>query len=533
MFISINEKSGFFCLRCYVIALFLCLTIIPLFSDVTSDGTTGTIINPVPFVGAGTYAITGGTIQDGTALFHSFDEFSIDQDQIAHFQNGIGIENIFSRITCGNQSWIDGEIEVDNAANLYLMNPSGFLFGSNSSLSVPGSFYITTADYLSFGDGGIFYAETGETSILSSDSVSAFGFTNPSPSGVEITGGLEVSAEEELAIIAGDIYLYADMVSGYLYAPFGYISLISVASAGVWNLTDLSSFSSLGNISISDSSWISLEDAGYGGQIYIRGNNFVIDCSNVDATTNSNDGYGNSIDIALTGKLTIQNEGGILNGTTDAGNSDEIKITAAEMELTSGGYIIQKTVDDGDCGEINLSVNGKLDINDAGDDPSGIYCFIGSDAQGSGNSMNINASEIALSIGGVISSVTNGSGDAGEIILTMDKLIMNTESYIENSNWEDTINPLKTGSSGDLTINAGSLIMSGDSYIDNSSYTSGNIGETSIIVSGDIKLNNSKIYSNVAGAGNGGDLFIRCNSMLLENGGIIDFSIYGSGQCAE
>ena len=57
--------------------------------------------------------------------------------------------NILSRVTGGQQSVIEGRrLSTIPGANLYLLNPSGVLFGPNTSLDVSGSFHVSTADYL-------------------------------------------------------------------------------------------------------------------------------------------------------------------------------------------------------------------------------------------------------------------------------------------------------------------------------------------------------------------------------------------------
>ncbi len=91
----------------------------------------------------------------GSNLFHSFGTFDLSAGEVATFSNaGAPINNVIGRITGGTASTIDGTIRSTIPdANLYLLNPSGILFGPNAALDVMGSFHVSTADYLKFGDG--------------------------------------------------------------------------------------------------------------------------------------------------------------------------------------------------------------------------------------------------------------------------------------------------------------------------------------------------------------------------------------------
>src|SRR5215470_2152223 len=132
-------------------------------TNITSSGL-GTTTTPC--VG-GTCNITGGT-QRGSNLFHSFGFFNVAQGDIANFVNTTGLpttssSNILARVTEPQVSYIFGTIRTRNggfgAANLFLMNPNGWIFGPTAQLDVGGSFYASTADYLKFTDGVKFYAD--------------------------------------------------------------------------------------------------------------------------------------------------------------------------------------------------------------------------------------------------------------------------------------------------------------------------------------------------------------------------------------
>src|SRR2546427_7275704 len=119
------------------------------------------------------YDITGGTRPgNGPNLFHSFGLFNVPVNNIANFLNEtiLPTNNILSRVTGGNPSSIFGTIQTTGfgSANLFLLNPSGILFGPNASLNVGGSVSFTTANYIRLFDGATranFYANPASDSL--------------------------------------------------------------------------------------------------------------------------------------------------------------------------------------------------------------------------------------------------------------------------------------------------------------------------------------------------------------------------------
>ncbi|WP_052672321.1 filamentous hemagglutinin N-terminal domain-containing protein [Aliterella atlantica] len=109
--------------------------------------------------------LSGGTSGDrieggarrGDNLFHNFQEFGVDAGRGVYFSDP-GVNNIITRVTGGNQSQIDGTLGVLGKANLFLIDPSGIIFGANARLDIGGSFTATTASAIAFNSQGDFSA---------------------------------------------------------------------------------------------------------------------------------------------------------------------------------------------------------------------------------------------------------------------------------------------------------------------------------------------------------------------------------------
>jgi filamentous hemagglutinin family protein len=184
-----------------------------------ADGT-GTIVTP----NGNRLDITGGTTSgDGANLFHSFQQFGISAEQIANFQANPALQNILGRVTGGNASVINGLIQVTGGnANLFLLNPSGLIFGPNASLNVPGAFTATTANGIGFGDSWFNAIGANDYKVLVGQP-NGFAFTTNQPGAIINAGNLGVGVGQNFALLGGTV-----VNTGQISAPGGQIVITSV-----------------------------------------------------------------------------------------------------------------------------------------------------------------------------------------------------------------------------------------------------------------------------------------------------------------
>ena len=290
----------------------------------------------------------------GSNLFHSFAQFNVLTGESATFTGPNSIANVLSRVTGGRQSIIDGLLRSQiPGANLYLMNPSGVVFGPNASLDVSGSFHVSTADYLRFDDGAKFFANPSQGSILSVAPVAAFGFLSENPSPISIQrSGLRVGDRKTLSVIGGDIQFVGDPVSvpvRGVIAPIGRINIASVASPGEVipnNSTaapdlHVDSFTRLGTISTSNEALISVIignafNVTPAGTIIIRGGQLSFRDTFLDALGNPG-GY-----VSIKGDRVNMDNTWIdvrtLRNVSHPGTAVDIQ-SRGELVLTGGGII--------------------------------------------------------------------------------------------------------------------------------------------------------------------------------------------------
>ncbi|MDF5731008.1 MAG: filamentous hemagglutinin N-terminal domain-containing protein, partial [Rhizonema sp. PD38] len=197
------------------IAVVILITSTPSHAQIKPDGTLGTenslVTRNVTVKGSTADLIEGGA-QKGSNLFHSFSDFNVNNRQRVYFDTPPGIKDIFTRVTGKSASNILGTLGVDGAANLYLLNPNGILFGPNAQLDIKGSFFATTANSFKFSDDSEFRATDPQAPPLLTMSVFKGVQYGSQPASITNQGNL--STGEDLTLKAGNLELQGQLQAG-------------------------------------------------------------------------------------------------------------------------------------------------------------------------------------------------------------------------------------------------------------------------------------------------------------------------------
>ncbi|MEM1190684.1 MAG: filamentous hemagglutinin N-terminal domain-containing protein [Pseudomonadota bacterium] len=362
---------------------------VPSVADIVTDGSVG----PAQQLRGPDFMIpdTLGS-QRGSNLFHSFSQFNIDSAESATFTTSFAgpTDNVISRITGAMPSTINGRLaSTIPGAQLWLINPRGVLFGSESSLDLQGSLHVATASYVALQDGGRFGADLSDpaNTLLTTAPVAAFGFL-AAPEPVAAVGQLELAAGHTLTIAAGDIG-----VSGQLEVPSGRINMVALGSSGelaispegVIDSASVDAFASLGDVDIQsrNSELARVRSGGDSpGSIYIRGNTFLLD-GFVSSSAHDVDSPGAKIDVAAREGIAIgtrSSEAFLVTGALGSARAADLHVAAPDIEITENGFVT---------------------------------AFVDTEARGDGGDLHVSADR--LSVSGALSTATNGSGDAGNV----------------------------------------------------------------------------------------------------------------------
>ena len=550
-------------------------------AQISADGTLSTNVTSDNI----NFTINDGD-RAGNNLFHSFREFSIPTGGEAFFNNAADIQNIFSRVTGGNISNIDGLIRANGKANLFLLNPSGIIFGPNARLNIGGSFLASTATILVFADGTQFSTTNTQNPPLLTINVPvglqygtksepirvqgagqnlAIGATAAFESGLNL---LEVQPGNTLTFAGGNVIVDG----GILQAPGGRIELGGLASEGTITINGDGSLSFPANIPRADVSIINKAGinvlAGGGGNIAINAENIEISdesllttgiatgLGKIDAQAgnislnaakaitiafsrienNVNPeiddqpaAIGNGGDINIQAGSIVTDSASLSTGTFGVGNAGNLTIAADAVSLTNGTLVQSSTSGIGNAGNILIQSNGSIDI--IGDNTK-IESDIFETANGGGNAGNIfvQANGLVNIFNGEITSEVlskDATGKGGNISITGGSIRLDQNSL---TRLETTTQGI--GDAGNIFLEATSdNITIARSRITSDTFSAGNAGVISLVAKGLIDIVGSSINSqvNTGASGNSGIIVIDGGSVSIDGTTIQTSTVDGPG----
>ena len=495
--------------------------------------------------------ISGGA-QRGDNLFHSFREFGIDPGRSVYFEDP-GVRNILSRVTGGNPSEIFGRLGVLGNANLFLINPSGIVFGAGASLDVGGSFVGTTADSFVFKNGFTFSATNPQAPSLLTVSVPiGLQYGTQTPGAITLNQAtLLVDSGQSLILAGGNITLDGSSLL-VAFPQGGRIDLGAVAGTGTVGLQQNGNIFSLSfpetlartDVQLTNGSSINVV-AENGGSVAINARNLDILGSFVQAGIRQERGAANSqagnIVLNGTGKINVGQASRITNNVEvgGIGNTGSIDITAGSFFVTDGAQLQAVTFGRGNAGDVIIT--GDRILFDNGDALStvGSNGFTGSPV-GNGGNVEINTNSLEVRNGASLQASTFGRGNAGDVIITGDRILFDRGFAFSTVGSVDFTTGSPVGNGGNVEINTNSLEVRNGGQLQASTFGRGNAGD--VIITGDrVLFDRGFAFSTVGSSGfttgspvgNGGNVEINTNSLEVRNGGQLQASTFGRGNAGD
>ncbi|NEO80376.1 filamentous hemagglutinin N-terminal domain-containing protein [Moorena sp. SIO4G3] len=489
-------------------------------AQISSDGTLSTTVTSDDGVN---FLIESG-VRTSDHLFHSFSEFSVPSNGSAFFNNAADIVNIFSRVTGGNISNIDGLIRANGNANLFLINPAGIIFGENASVAIGGSFFATTAESVVFGDGIEFSATEPNQAPLLTINITPGLQMGTNPGNITVNGPghtlngssfapfdrsnlesqLQVEPGNTLALLGGEISLRG----GLLSAEGGQIEIAAVGSnnsramvpltpvGSGWDM-DLSQLSNLGDIQLTENAL--LDTSGEtAGSIRLRGATITVGDNSIVLTQNEGSQRAGNTILHGTETVTIGDNDAngsintfVANLSISSGDGGDLEIITKNLTVQGGAQVLINTFGEGAPGNINIVASESVDlIGFSPDNQSALTSNVNSltFSEATAGDLTISTNQLRLAIANIF-TFTAGKGDGGNISLNATESIeivglipgVNDESIVSAASFGE-------GNGGSVVVNTTRLLLKDGGVIGASAGGSGNAGTVTINASESVTL---------------------------------------------
>ena len=550
--------------RTYLALLFcsflLCTLLLPAsHAQMTLDGSLG----PRGALPGPNYTIPAevGQLRGGN-LFHSFGQFNIQRSESATFTGPASVANIFSRVTGGNSSVIDGRLQSTiPGANVYLLNPSGVLFGPNASLDISGSFHVSTANLIRFHDGATFSANLTDKSTLTLASPVAFGFLDSKPSGIVFQGSrLLVQQGKTFSITGGDITLTtspeAMSQSPVIRAPSGRIELTSVASPGDVQVEAVQGASRLlghtpprlGTVLMTDRAQVNV-DGTPGGTILAEAGALTL--TNGATVRSQTSGMLPGDDILVRAQaLTLSSGSGMSAFTTpgSAGDAGNIRVEAQTVTIRDGSFLTSTTQGAGRGGNVTVTADATLVMDGSRGNASQIAAITTPGSTGDAGSVRVDAQTVTLTNGAQIQSATSGAGRGGNsTVLAQGAVTLDGFGTVGPAQGPTSVvpslisassQPRSTGDAGSVRVDARTVTLTKGAQIQSGTAGAGRGGNVTVMAQGAVTLDGFgggtlsliTASSRLPGTGDAGSVRVEAQTVTATNGAQISSSAFGAGQ---
>jgi filamentous hemagglutinin family protein len=502
--------------------------------------------------------LEGGT-QSASNLFHSFSEFSVPKDTTAYFNNVQNIQNIITRVTGQSVSNIYGLIKANGAANLFLINPNGIVFGKDARLEISGSFFATTAKSMKFADGFEYITNPQTTPLLTVSTPIGLQFgvnpgliqvqgdgkgirsrTTSSPA-IDTNIGLRVQENQTLALVGGDISLEG----ATLKTAGGKFELGSAGSNRLVNLVptekgfalSYGDLQNLGNIRLSQQTAVDATGEG-GGEVRVTARSLKLSEGSVIETSTLGSKLGGNLtvntldEVQLSGVYSSPDgefPGGFYAQAEEnaTGAAGDITINTRLLQVQDGAQVSIVTKRAGRIG--NLTVNADT-VNLINGNNNQFPTGLGIQVRGSANpttELKINTRVLSLRNGAFANTSTFGLGNGANLTVNASESVqLKTGSALSSQTEQKT-----KGAAGNLTINTRTLRLDQRSQISASNFGEGSGGSVTINATETLQLDNSAIGALAApnSTGKAGDVTINTDKLIVSDRSAVLVSSQGKG----
>ena len=540
--------------------------------DSTLGGAESSIIVPdSPINGDPAIQIEGGAVR-GEGLFHSFDQFNVNEGQRVYFANPAGISTIVNRVTGNSPSDISGTLGVNGGADLFFINPNGVIFGPNATLDVNGSVVFSTAESLLFNDDVVFSTVSPQAPPLLTVSTPVGLQYGANPGGISVQGsghrmridessgvvralrddrpaGLQVRPNRTLALVGGDV----DLTGGNVTVKSGRLELGSVGAGSRVALSPVRSGWALNYEGVENFQDIRLTqaasaDASGTSDIQVVGRRIVLaeGSAIVSEILGAESGGLFTVQaselIRLTGTTGHADfsRGLFLSGLfaqsapTSTGDAGDLTIVTQQLEMQDGARVNASHFGSGRGRNLIVNASESVRLTDQLDDGRNSF-LLTETAGGDAGDLVVDTRQLSVLDRGVVSSSTYGPGQGGNLTINASDAVTvsgATSNIATTSGPRDFGLDNNTGDAGNLEITTRRLRIQDGAFVSSGSrFGSGAGGNLSIIASESVQmLNGGVLFSSTEATGkDAGDITIVTSQLDLRTNARVLASTSGDG----
>ncbi|CAK0747529.1 conserved hypothetical protein [Gammaproteobacteria bacterium] len=393
-----------------------------------------------------------------------------------------------------------GDVVVNVGGKMQILN--GGEVASNTSASgdagtvtvTAGSIIIDTKGIISSDSnkgstgkaGGVVVNVSGEMQVLNSGGVLSLTMTSGDAGTVEVT--------------AGSLTIDSSFISSNSMKDSGKAGGVVVHVGGAMQVLN-------GGLVASSTS-----ASGDAGTVSVTAGSLTINSSFISSGANKGStGKAGGVVVNVSDTMQVLNIGGVLSMTSGSGDAGTVSVTTGRLTIDKG-FISSSAASGstGKAGSVVVNVGGAMQVLNVGGVASGTL------ASGDAGTVEVTAGSLTIESGFITSSSTKDStGKAGTVKVTV---MGDTQLRGDPKNLDSGIHSVNdgTGDAGSVTVEVGGRLSLTGTQIATSA-KNGKGGPIHINTSL-LDLANSRITTSVEAGGNGGDITVHGNYLVMNTG---------------
>lgn len=437
-----------------------------------------------------------GGLRSGSMLFHSFRELNLASGRSLYFQ-APNVSHILTRVTGSYPSQINGRLGVLGNANLFLLNPNGIIFGAGASLDIRGSFIATTAAAVKLSDGSEF---------------SAISPSQPNLLTISVPVGLQPATNQPV----GTIINQAQLLTGQDLTLVADRLILQGRLEASRDLTLRATDLQVGNA-------LTLPALLQAGRaIQIQSDRLNVTAGSQIRTTTGGTGQVGHITLGTVAtpidQIVISGPGSGISTSTGLGSRDnggDIALYARNLSLTNGARINASTTGQGNAGTITLRATDSINLEN-----SSVISGVALGGNGNGGLIDLTARSLTLRNRGRIQALTLGGGQAGDIQVQADTVVITDllSGIISGSSDPSRRGLVGIGDGGNIRLRSETLQIVNEGIVSVSTFSDGRSGSIEVTAREIDLTNQGRLSATTQSQGTAGSITVVARDRLTVSG---------------